>query len=112
MSSQGKTLPEIVAEWAAPLPPPTPERLAEIDRERGLAEQARRDARRPVELKPGTKVKVHIRGWMYDSAPAEVVHDSMGDGMTSERQITAKRLRGDVEERVTVNFRSVSLWRA
>jgi hypothetical protein len=101
---------EQIAEWSKPVAPPTPERIAEMTRELEEAEQARRDARWPAALKPGTKVKVHITGWQYDPTPAEVVSDNICG--LAPRTITAKRLRREGEEEcVTVRFENVSLWR-
>lgn len=99
-----------IAAWNAPQPAPTPERLAEMAREREASERASLDARKPKELAPGTKIRVLITGWAYDPNPAEVVSDNIS--ATQDRTITAKRMRGGVrEERVTVKFGNVSLWR-
>lgn len=109
-----RTQAEIVAEQeaeaaAARAAELTPARIAEMERERELAAQARIEASKPKELKPGTKIKVHVRGWMYDDTPAEVVGDNM-DPMN--RQITAKRIhRNGREEEIVVRFDNVSLWR-
>ena len=104
------TLPAAEPKEAREPPSVSPERIAEIRAAaRASAEQARRDARKPVEMKPGTRVKLHITGWQHDTRPAEVVSDNMD---RSNRLITARRLRGGVHpETATIRFENVSLWR-
>src|SRR5262245_9280313 len=81
----------------------TPARVAEMESEREIAKQAVVEASKPIELKPGTAIKVHISGWAYDDKPAEVVSDNISD--LAPRTITARRMRrGGDEERVTVRF--------